>query len=67
VPQYVSRLDELLAQKMELIVSLRAKLERFKEHLNQEENLARSIPPSTAKKLAHRQEAGGGDMRRGYH
>ncbi|KAJ9508955.1 hypothetical protein QJQ45_028285 [Haematococcus lacustris] len=50
IDQYVDKLDVILRGKLEKIQELLAKLERFKEHLKQEEIMSRSIPPSGGKR-----------------
>jgi kinesin family member 2/24 len=50
IDQYVEKLDTMLQYKLELILGLKHKLDRFKDHLNQEEMMSRSIPPSAMKK-----------------
>lgn len=46
IDQYVDRLDQILRQKMDGILELKNKLDRFKEHLKQEEIMSATIKPT---------------------
>jgi len=51
IDQYVEKLDAILRQKMDGILELKSKLDRFKEHLKQEEIMSATIGPTPKGKL----------------
>lgn len=55
IDQYVEKLDAILLQKMDGIVQLKGKLDRFKEHLKQEE-----VSGSVVQQLMHAEWARAG-------
>ena len=44
--RYVERLDAILKQKLRGVEALKAKLERFKDHLAQEEKITATVRPA---------------------
>lgn len=46
IDQYVERLDAILKQKLRGVEELKAKLERFKDHLQQEEMITATVRPN---------------------